>query len=254
MRHLLLSRWEGTLFAASWGLDCSLIWQQGIETLATKGDWQPSLSRESPGEILLVSLPRLLFFCDQPKVAIRQSDHLAEAQLAITSYTRVMATIFAEQLVRERLFQDLQLNLWQEDDYEILQTLQISLEQGKSLQEVNKQLPPSCWEIWLALYCFVTSAEDLVLTVNRANQFGGAEVMALVGALSGAHNGMSAIPVPWRCRYREQLKCWKAKLEAMFITWSGSYQFGKMGQSMNINQLGAIALPGVIQARPSIQN
>ncbi len=249
MRHLLLSRWEGSIFLACLGLDCSLIWQQGIESLAAKGDWQPSLRKESPGEILLVSLPRLLFFCDQPEGAITQPHQLAESQLAIISYTKVMAAIFREQLVRKRLFQDLQVALWQEDDHEILQTLQINLKQGKSLQEVKKQLPPSCWEIWLALYCFVTSAEDIVLTVNRADQWGGAEVTALVGALSGAYNGVSAIPIPWRYRYKEQLKRWKAKLEAMFITWSGSYQFARIGQPMDINQLGAIALPGVIQAR-----
>lgn len=249
MRHLLLSRWEGSIFAACLGLDCSLIWQQGIESLATKGDWQPSLRKESAGEILLVSLPRLLFFCDQPEAAITQPHELAESQLAITSYVQVMTTILTEQLVIETLFQDLQAAFWQEDDNEILQTLQISLEQGKPLREVKEQLPLTCWQIWLALYCFVTSAEDLVLTVNRADQFGGAEVTALVGALSGANNGISAIPIRWRCRYRKQLKSWKAKIEAMFITWSGNYQFARMSQPMEINQLSSIALPGVIQPR-----
>ena len=247
MRHLLVSRWEGSIFGAGLGVDYSLIWQQGIEALATQGDWQPSPKKESPREILIVNLPRLLFFCDQPELAITPPHQTAESQLAMTSYARVMAIILAEKLVIENLFQELQAAFWQEDDYEILQTLQISLEQGKSLQEVNKQLPSTCWEIWLALYCFVTSAEDLVLTINRADQFGGAEVTALVGALSGAHNGVSAIPVSWRCQGK--LKPWKPQIEAMFVTWSGSYQFAKITEPMNINRLGAIALPGVIQPR-----
>lgn len=249
MRHLLLSRWQGSIFAACLGLDCSLVWQQGIESLATKEDWQLSFTEETAGEILLISLPRLLFFCDQSEETITKPHHLAESQLAINSYVRAMALILREKLVAERLFQDLQATFGQDYDHESLQTLQISLEEGKSLQEVKEQLPLSCWEIWLALYCFVTSAEDVVLTINRAEQFGGAEVVALAGALSGAHNGVSGIPIPWRCRYREQLKHWKTKLEAMFITWSGSYQFARMGQPMDINHLNAIALPEVIQPR-----
>lgn len=54
--------------------------------------------------------------------------------------------------------------------------------------------------IALAFYCFLSTPEDLRLSVVRAARCGiaGPLTCALTGALSGAYNGAAAIPVEWR--------------------------------------------------------
>ncbi|MBE9186025.1 ADP-ribosylglycohydrolase family protein [Microcoleus sp. LEGE 07076] len=54
--------------------------------------------------------------------------------------------------------------------------------------------------IALAFYCFLSTPEDLRLSVVRAARCGiaGQLTCALTGALSGAYNGAAAIPVEWR--------------------------------------------------------
>jgi hypothetical protein len=71
-------------------------------------------------------------------------------------------------------------------------------------------------------------------------------VLPLVGALSGAQNSISAIPIPWRCWLREEKQEWEIMLEAMFATWSGSYKFARINQPLKQS---AIAACQVIQPR-----
>jgi ADP-ribosylglycohydrolase len=60
--------------------------------------------------------------------------------------------------------------------------------------------PATFIPIALAFYCFLSTPEDLRLSVVRAARCGiaGQLTCALTGALSGAYNGAAAIPVEWR--------------------------------------------------------
>ena len=108
---------------------------------------------------------------------------------------------------------------------ELLLQVQILLEQGADLETATTHLyksatafqakqdgddeksqtksivnPENFIPIALAFYCFLSTPEDLRLSVVRAARCGiaGQLTCALTGALSGAYNGATAIPVEWR--------------------------------------------------------
>jgi ADP-ribosylglycohydrolase len=108
---------------------------------------------------------------------------------------------------------------------ELLLQVQILIEQGADLERATTHLCKSAtaWPslpgdreknpqansivnpltfipIALAFYCFLSTPEDLRLSVTRAARCGiaGQLTCALTGALSGAYNGAAAIPVEWR--------------------------------------------------------
>lgn len=264
MRHTLLSRWQGSLLGISLGKVFRLekgeqtrIWQEmqeeGIEALAKTGEWTPEFSdkKVSASEMILICLPLLLFFHDQPQELKKQLFTLAQqqnyslsSQSAIIAYATAMVWILREQLCEASLFRDLEA-ISGETNYKILQTLQIDLENRETITSL---LLSPCEEIWLALYCFVTTSEELLLTMRRAEKLTAVNplLFSLVGALSGAHNGVSVVPIPWRCQLRQEKEKWKKKLDPLFATWSGSYEFAKISEPLKQS---AIAPINMIQTR-----
>ncbi|MCC3571804.1 MAG: ADP-ribosylglycohydrolase family protein [Microcoleus sp. PH2017_40_RAT_O_B] len=74
-------------------------------------------------------------------------------------------------------------------------------EEGEKQSETHSNVNPGNFiPIALAFYCFLSTPEDLRLSVVRAARSGiaGQLTCALTGALSGAYNGAAAIPVEWR--------------------------------------------------------
>jgi len=266
MRHSVLSRWQGSLLGTSLG-ECLTqqgsrwqeIHQQGVRHLASTGQG-PSLQGDlDASEIPLQHLPRLLFFHDQPQglreqlLAIAKQQNYSQATTsAIIAYAIAMSWSLREQLDGTTLFRDLLATSEGESSSRILQTLQTNLEKGKLLRETSNQLSSTCQAIWLALYCFATTSEELMLSLSRGQTLTSVSpvLLPLVGALSGAHNGMSAIPIPWRCWLTQQRQQWEPELEAMFATWSGSYELAKINPSLKQS---AIAASQVIQARRNYQ-
>jgi ADP-ribosylglycohydrolase len=73
--------------------------------------------------------------------------------------------------------------------------------EGEKNSQANSIVNPVTFiPIALAFYCFLSTPEDLRLSVFRAARCGiaGQLTCALTGALSGAYNGAAAIPVEWR--------------------------------------------------------
>ncbi|MGL5064129.1 MAG: ADP-ribosylglycohydrolase family protein [Microcoleus sp.] len=108
---------------------------------------------------------------------------------------------------------------------EMLSQVAILLKQGADLEKATTQLckiaktlggnsddrektsqthvlvnPANSLPISLAFYCFLSTPEDLNLSVVRAARCGISSQLtcALTGALSGSYNGVAAIPVEWR--------------------------------------------------------
>ena len=264
MRQTLLSRWEGAL------LGCSLevgkefqenssvsFWRQtqeeGVRSLATTGQWKPSFELEqyTAAEVVLFTLPLMLFFSDQPQEWLERLNLQNRSKLekiAIDAYGTVIKWSIEETLTEKTLFPDLQTAVGDENSNEVLQTLQSHANKGKTLQETKATLAPTCQDIWLALYCLGTTLEDLPLSVGRAKRIKQWHplVLPLVGALSGVHHGVTAIPIPWRCRLQEERNQWKQELLPMLATWCGSYEFAMMNQHLKQS---AIAPAKVIQPR-----
>lgn len=264
MRETVLSRWEGSLWGSRLGEENQTpVWlekqTEGIIALATTAKWEVAFTSETtPSEMLLQSLPLLLFFCDQLSDLKRQLWELGKqrnysvaTQTAMISYATVMSWALTEQLNGNTVFKRLGETVTEENSYEILQILQTNLQQGKTLQETKGDISSPCQEIWLALYCFASTSEDVVLSVCRGKKcFSNPVILGLVGALSGGHNGVRAIPIFWRSRLKkEEREQGKQMLESMFVTWSGSYEFAKINQLRNSIETRIIAPSGVIQPR-----
>ena len=270
MRQTLLSRWEASLLGSAipkinQTLHGSQVesWQkqqeEGIDALAEAGKWQPVFRGQNSGvsERLVSCLPLLLFLSDQPESLREEMNSIAQQQTdsplvsaAIAAYETAIRWGTTEQLSGQTLFGQLEANINSEIGYKVLKTLQESQQQGATLRQLRQNLPVTCQDIWLALYCFATTSEDLTLSVRRVkNSLGSdAEILALVGALLGVHNGMNAIPIPWRRRLQKERTQWKDKLKLMFATWSGSYHVTKLNPSLEQNAT-IIAPSGVIQPR-----
>ncbi|MFM9267550.1 ADP-ribosylglycohydrolase family protein [Tychonema sp. BBK16] len=152
---------------------------------------------------------------------------------------------------------------------ELLSQVQILLEQGADLERATTHLcksaialqerqeeaekksqtnsivnPENLIPMAIAFYCFLSTPEDLRLSVLRAARCGIAAPLtcALTGALSGAYNGSAAIPVEWKVRHSATVasrsvtegrepSVWltgnNAKIEQLadnlFAVWTGVY-------------------------------
>lgn len=141
--------------------------------------------------------------------------------------------------------------------------VQTMLEQGAGLERVVAELrgnTHSCTSIALAFYCYLSTAEDFRLSVQRAAQLGEQTTIcsAITGALSGAYNSLAGIPATWRLPffdYHQPLATWGVTTAAemlqladsLAVVWSGVYdQTEHQTEPMPI---AAIAAPAVIRSR-----
>lgn len=143
-----------------------------------------------------------------------------------------------------------------------LAQVQTLLEQGAGLERAVTQLcrnaqPGTC--IALAFYCFLSTLEDLRLSVLRAGRtrYQPQITSAISGALSGAYNSTVGIPIHWRLLLSrpdiKPLAAWGMTTEAEMLelsdslvaVWSGVYDQEAHLADMTIP---AIAAPRVIRS------
>lgn len=113
--------------------------------------------------------------------------------------------------------------------------------------------------IALAFYCFLSTLEDFRLSTLRAAQtsYQPQITTAIAGALSGAYNSISSIPINWRMalsRFEKQLAGWETTevemlqvSDALVAVWSGVYD--QVTHPTDLNSVAAIASPRVIKPR-----
>ena len=111
----------------------------------------------------------------------------------------------------------------------------------------------------LAFYCFLSTLEDFRLSTLRAAQtdYQPQITTAIAGALSGAYNSISGIPVNWRMalsRFEAQQAGWETTevemlqvSDALVSVWSGVYD--QVTHPTDSNSVAAIASPRVIKPR-----
>jgi hypothetical protein len=144
-----------------------------------------------------------------------------------------------------------------------LQLIQQHLETGAGLTSLREgllkssQISASHKAIGLALYCFLSTPEDFQLSLLQAKRTGyQTEVVCpLVGALSGAHNGMMGIPARWRFAAavpQKALPVWERSTneilqlaDRLLAAWSGVCD--PINQTIAPNQFPAIFAPGVMR-------
>jgi len=150
-----------------------------------------------------------------------------------------------------------------------LRKVEVLLVEGAGLEKTLNTLIPRGktmsphTPVALAFYCFLSTIEDLRLSVMRAARCPNAQVTsAIVGALSGSYNSVAGVPVAWRLALGKQpadnsplMQLWGLNSESeilrlaarLLAAWSGVYNAEKF--LIDPTQIPAIAAPKVIKPR-----
>lgn len=150
-----------------------------------------------------------------------------------------------------------------------LAQVQALLAEGAGLEMVLRSLigrqvtPHPNTPIALAFYCFLSTLEDLRLSVVRAARCPQPQITsAIAGALSGAYNSIGGIPVGWRLALGKEkeensplTKLWGVNSEAellrlaarLLAAWSGVYDAEKF--LIDPTQVPPVAAPNALKPR-----
>ncbi|AFZ02699.1 ADP-ribosylglycohydrolase family protein [Calothrix sp. PCC 6303] len=116
-----------------------------------------------------------------------------------------------------------------------------SLEQIKSELIRHNQLSEM---IAIALYCLITSLEDFPTSVLRASQNEQLSPASsiITGALSGAYNSISGIPISWQVNqlepdFREII----ALSDQLFAAWSGIYDLNSSANHDTVEKFAVVS-------------
>jgi hypothetical protein len=271
MRYSLKSRFRGTIIGAfigglgSGSKEQPQNWHEiallGVESLITTSqlnldDWIERQQREFPHldtrdgvslKAIIATLPVTLFYFDDP-VKLRQNLICAiamwERDLVVRDGTLAVSYAIAKSLT-EKL--DIKTLIPQTIDFigetatDLPQTLlkvNNLLLEGAGLERVQGSLSREeklSKAVAMAFYCFMSTLEDFRLSILRATDNSDAlspATGAITGALSGAYNSLTSIPVSW------QMKLSSANLatsrlstalqmielaDALVAVWSGAY-------------------------------
>ncbi|OKH26189.1 hypothetical protein NIES593_03715 [Hydrococcus rivularis NIES-593] len=291
MRYSLLSRFQGgllggflgeTLIDSSSKREGTIASEIGIDSIEpwlasstlSAEDWEQigdrlsaALEGKTPtnsGELAVAALPILFFFHDDLGLLKEQLQHLVNIwQLSAQTLEDVLIWAYAIALaLREKLDPDrllpqilVRYRSAQTPLIDQLEQVRTWLEQGTSLRQAIAQISrdgkPN--PIALALYCFARTPEDFRLCLMQAIRTGkqASLVAALTGALAGAHNSFSGIPIDWRVAVGKHPTGQKLTREAtcLFAAWSGAYKL----EGLDTLKSAAVTSPLVMQPRSSVK-
>ncbi len=229
-------------------------------------------------ESAVAALPIALFFHENPAklreklllaTEVWQNQSASECQTGVFAVGYAIARSLKERLDPATIIPQTITYLATDNALtELLSQVQILLEQGADLERATTHLCKSALAVQerqgeegkksqmnsivnsenfipmaIAFYCFLSTPEDLSLSVFRAARCGIASPLtcSLTGALSGAYNGSAAIPVEWKSRHSATVgrsategrgpSVWltanNAKIEQLannlFAVWTGVY-------------------------------
>ncbi len=216
----------------------------------------------SGSEATIVGFPLALFFHDNlsflQKLRANSPEPGASVWDGVLVMARAIAQILTQNLELHQLIPNLLKLLPTESTLTAkLEQVQTLLKQKASLEMAVRQLTqtskpsyspqktatnhfePENWTaLALGFYCFLSTPEDYSLTVLRSRQtrYHPEITTAISGALSGAYQGLIAIPVPWRLELRDP-SVWPSRApeienqeellqlaQNLFALWSGVYR------------------------------
>lgn len=275
MRHSITSRFHGTLLGATLGeiinnssqiipTPSAEIIILGAQSLITLGRFEPENWREkflpleiTPLQAIVATLPLALFFHDN-KIKLHQNLQLVAKtwfnepvmQESILSVGYAIAQALTEKLSFKDLIPQIVefINAPSTELTDKLQQVQALLEQraGQELAvaQITQNKSSIASSVALAFYYFLSTVEDLPLSVKRSKRFPTSS--AIVGALSGAYNSASSIPSNWQIltgvKTTTDLEMLKLS-DSLVAVWSGVYDSEAKLRAMTV------AAPRVIRSR-----
>lgn len=211
---------------------------------------------------ILTTLPIALFYHENEiklrqnlqlaLVAIGQDDPVVRDGTLAVGYA--IAQSLKEKLNVATLIAQIIAFIGESQTIQHLEQVQTLLEQQASLERAVTQLSKyeSSTPIALAFYCFLSTLEDFRLSLVRATEINQPQLVgAIAGALSGAYNSISGIPINWRMGARDANLAGSGITAAEILqlsdclvgVWSGVYN-----QAIPTD-VTAIAAPRVIRPR-----
>ena len=284
---------DSTPVPASWSArppgtpEFTVCLSQTIATATTtllQQQWQPATAtpvtlpcEPTESEALVALLPVILYLHETPmQLRLQLPQYLPPAATAeLEGTTGVLAGAIAhmlqEQCQPETLIPHLLADLSPPDTLlsQQLRTVQTLLHARTSLNAAVQALVPAA-ETWgvgsaiaLALYCWLSTPEHWLLSVQRISRIPDAQVLpshkvlsaVLTGALSGVYNGQFGIATPWQLH--QMTAVWDPSLpspaeilslgDQLLAAWSGCLQPLDMAVDAEKMQGVAISAPGVMR-------
>jgi hypothetical protein len=283
MKHLLLSRFQGTLIGGNTiyinpqqiapnqlSIDATPAIMAGIDSLIRCGgfdeaDWISSTSRamqshyqERNSIAILAMTPLMLFFHDDRVklreiiISVSQGLHLEwETCSSAIAIGYIISRSITETFTPRSILAELAIEMTNLHP-SLLQQLTIiewALNRPTSLSQVSKQLTPDIHPTIsataIAIYCFFSTLEDFNLSILRAyhSDADNRLTCAISGILSGAYNSLTGIPINGDIATQGRAR-WMEAAENILNLWAGFSGMSK-GGSLVVS----IASPRVIQGR-----
>jgi ADP-ribosylglycohydrolase len=271
MRYSLSSRFRGTIVGAFLGESLASINEEesvnwgkiallGAESLIGRSqlnldDWIQRQQTEFPDldtrdgvslKAIIATLPVALFYFDNT-VKLRQNLNQAiaiwDGDLVVRDGTLAVGYAIAQCLTQKL---DTKTLIPQTIDFigetptslpQVLLKVNNLLLQGAGLETVQRSLSREeklSKAVAMAFYCFLSTLEDFRLSILRATDNSNAlpATGAITGALSGAYNSLTSIPVSWQMKLSpansptSRLSNRKQMIEladGLVAVWSGAY-------------------------------
>jgi hypothetical protein len=204
------------------------------------------------GELILGILPLILFFHETEYLCYQQIKPLEKLK-NITQKT-VDDIILFRKIINSILIANNNDNEQSKSLKDILRAApslqktqrlldnKIPLTQVK--QEFRKQKNFNINSLPLSLYCYCRTPDNFRLSILQADRINAPVITPLTGALSGAYNGYSGIPINWRLGINQQQNNHplEQKISQLLAKWTGVAQYTERTTSI---QKQGIILPGM---------
>ncbi|MEM8778064.1 MAG: ADP-ribosylglycohydrolase family protein [Cyanobacteria bacterium P01_G01_bin.49] len=253
MNHSLLSRFQGSLFGSLIGPKIIpsegsfFTWKTLSSTLILKLLENGEISQQDcqeiagniqdlkPGELILGTLPLILFFHQEPSLFWQQIDPLIyHGKIVPSTVEELRCGLEILRLIFSNNFQiSEQVNLINHlakispPLNQSLNQIQSYLAEGTPLTEVIKLFRQKTIEqptiFPLSLYCFYRTPTDFRLSMTQAAQTSNPTICALTGAFSGAYNSYSGIPRNWHLALEQDqsLSLCYQQISRLWAMWAG---------------------------------
>ncbi|WP_009634283.1 hypothetical protein [Synechocystis sp. PCC 7509] len=275
MRYSITSRFRGTLLGVTLGEKITQPRQYpqiakviipGAQSLVELGRFEREywleklpISKLTPLQAIIATLPLALFYHDN-KIKLRQNLLLVGSiwendliiQESILALGYAIAQALTEEFTPYKLIPQIVtfIDAPSTDLIDKLIQVQTLLEQKAGVERTITQLNQnkSCLttSIALAFYYFLSTAEDLKLSVKRS-MLSPFTSSAIVGALSGAYNSALSIPSSWQTIFVDTQTSAQTEMlqlsDYLVAVWSGMYNSEAKLTST------AVAAPRVIRSR-----
>ncbi len=198
----------------------------------------------SPAATAIATLPLILFCHEVPA----QLDHVLRATLpsphfspVLQDSTRIIARAIAA-LIGATPLTALLPDLLHSQRSSSTSPLVLALEQTQTLlsrraslhtaiAELTHDYSSDVTSVGLAFYCLLSTPNELGLAMRRAARCPDAlQVVALTGALAGAHHTQWSIPLTWQLSQAARpdldgsVSQWMSVIQRLFATWAGVTQ------------------------------